>query len=227
MKFDREILGRLKFSFADWNARFASLKCATRFSAVAHIHLMHLCISRRNDCKAIVVISRNALRFISSAKRISSEAAASALSYLISCSNRSNIGEVKNCAIVISSPSQIFLTVATVGLFPCLCIILFNVDCVRPQIVDSLLTVIWRSSHNSSIRSLTASPIFIMNLLSAARSGTNSNRWTLPWQNSCVKRFLHDKWKVTFTLFPSLYNITPFELKKLTQKGWQTRFLVI
>jgi len=39
-----------------------------------------------------------------------------ALGYFISCSNASNSGVLKNSPRVISSPSQIFLTVATSGL---------------------------------------------------------------------------------------------------------------
>ena len=80
--------------------------------------------------------------------------------YFISCSKPSNIGEVKNSCIVISSPSHIFFTVETVGFFMVLLTILLKVDCVMPHMIDSLFIVISLSRHNSSILKRTASLMF-------------------------------------------------------------------
>lgn len=79
--------------------------------------------------------------------------------YFISCSKSSKSGESKKSFTVISNPSQIFLIVEIVVLLLRPPVMLLRVDWVIPHIVDSLLTVIFRSLHNSNIRSFTASPI--------------------------------------------------------------------
>lgn len=55
------------------------------------------------------------------------------------------------------NPSQIFFIVETVGFAFSLTKILFSVDCVIPQIVESLFIVICRWSHSSRMRVLIAS----------------------------------------------------------------------
>ena len=82
--------------------------------------------------------------------------------YCISCSKFSNIGETKKSKIVISSPSHIFLIVDTVVVEFFLLTMLFSVDCVMPQMVESLFNVILCRWHNSSIRNLTASLTFML-----------------------------------------------------------------
>jgi len=61
-----------------------------------------------------------------------------------------------------SSPSQIFCTVDTVVPLFRPHTILFSVDCVIPEIIASLLTVIFFSRQSSKILSLVASPIVII-----------------------------------------------------------------
>lgn len=62
--------------------------------------------------------------------------------------------------IVISKPSQIFLTVDTVVVLFRPDTMLLSVDWVIPQIYDNLLTVMPFCRHNSNMRNLTASPMF-------------------------------------------------------------------
>lgn len=62
--------------------------------------------------------------------------------YLISCSKSSKRGDEKKSKIVISKPSQIFWIVDTVVVEFRPLMMLFNVDCVIPQIVDNLFSVI-------------------------------------------------------------------------------------
>ena len=58
-----------------------------------------------------------------------------------------------------SRPSHIFLIVDTVALLFLPLVMLLRVDCVMPQIVESLFTVIFRSSQSVKILCRTASPI--------------------------------------------------------------------
>ena len=81
--------------------------------------------------------------------------------YFTSCSRLWNISERKKSSIVIPNPSHSFWIVETVVLLFLPPIMLLRVDCVTPLIVASLLTVIFRSLHNSTIRSFTAFPIVI------------------------------------------------------------------
>ena len=93
-------------------------------------------------------------------KRMRPDAFASGL-HLISCSNPSKSGLSKKSLIEISRPSQTFLMVETVVLLFLPFTMLFKVDCVTPQMVPSLFTVIFRSLQSSKILSFTAVPISI------------------------------------------------------------------
>lgn len=81
--------------------------------------------------------------------------------YLISCSRLRNKSESKKSKIVISSPSQSFLIVATVVLLLRPLTILFTVDCVTPLRLDRALMEIFRSWHKPKILCRTASPTVI------------------------------------------------------------------
>ena len=81
--------------------------------------------------------------------------------YFISCSKPLKTSDAKKSSTLMDSPSQIFLTVATVVLLFRPLTMLLSVDWVMPLIVASLLTVILFSSQSSSIRNLTASPTFM------------------------------------------------------------------
>lgn len=72
-----------------------------------------------------------------------------------------NSSELKKSSIVIPRPSQSFLIVETVALRFRPLMMLFTVDWVTPLMLQSLLMEISRSLHNSKIRSLTASPMFM------------------------------------------------------------------
>ena len=62
--------------------------------------------------------------------------------YFISCSKFSKRGEVKKSRMEISKPSQIFWIVDTVVVELRPLTTLFRVDCVMPQTVESLFSVI-------------------------------------------------------------------------------------
>ena len=76
-----------------------------------------------------------------------------------SWSSLENRSDEKKSRTEISSPSHIFLMVATVVLLFLPETMLLSVDCVIPLNVESLLTVIFRSLQSSRIRIFTASPI--------------------------------------------------------------------
>ena len=98
--------------------------------------------------------------FFSKSDRNSSYFEASSIAaglYLISCSNPSKSGEEKKSKIVISNPSQIFFTVETVVELLRPETMLLSVDCVMPQMVDSLFKVIVFCRQSSKIED---SPLF-------------------------------------------------------------------
>lgn len=80
--------------------------------------------------------------------------------YPISCSMFSNKASSKNSRTVIFSPTHIFATVVNVGLLLPVLMMLFKVDCVKPDSRASLLIVILLASHKSRIRCFTASRTF-------------------------------------------------------------------
>lgn len=88
-----------------------------------------------------------------------------------SCSGLRKTGVSKNSIVSIFSPSQTFLMVEIVGLLITPLTILFRVDCVTPDTVASLFSVIPLSLHSVSIQSATAFPQFMLHSLYTVNSG--------------------------------------------------------